>query len=396
MTKKKPDFLRDLDTAIMDELTGGGIKGNAAGLVGTLTQIKEIKQLCGLPFCGYMAKLETVRPSGVPDEVTVVFAEDVPYRACSGIEFDVMQEFVEGSRLLLTGKAQTLKDFQSGRLLVYILADFVAVSEKAVEQDEAAVRGVIANKPTYRETPRGKRITDITVKVRNELTGGGIKGNAAGLVGTLTQIKEIKQLCGLPFCGYMAKLETVRPSGVPDEVTVVFAEDVPYRACSGIEFDVMQEFVEGSRLLLTGKAQTLKDFQSGRLLVYILADFVAVSEKAVEQDEAAVRGVIANKPTYRETPRGKRITDITVKVRNELTGGSCFLPCICWQEQADEAAQWQQGDTVELLGRYQSRQYEKVLDATTGEREQRTAYEVSVRLIRRKEEARNESKSRNE
>lgn len=99
MTKKKPDFLRDLDTAIMDELTGGGIKGNAAGLVGTLTQIKEIKQLCGLPFCGYMAKLETVRPSGVPDEVTVVFAEDVPYRACNGIEFDVMQEFVEGSRL---------------------------------------------------------------------------------------------------------------------------------------------------------------------------------------------------------------------------------------------------------------------------------------------------------
>ena len=114
---------------------------------------------------------------------------------------------------------------------------------------------------------------------------------------------------------------------------------------------------------------------------------MAVSEKAVEQDEAAVRGVIANKPTYRETPRGKRITDITVKVRNELTGGSCFLPCICWQEQADEAAQWQQGDTVELLGRYQSRQYEKVLDAATGEREQRTAYEVSVRLIRRKEEA---------
>ena len=78
------------------------------------------------------------------------------------------------------------------------------------------------------------------------------------------------------------------------------------------------------------------------------------------------------------------------KVKNEITGGSCYLPCICWQGQADEAAQWQQGDTVELLGRYQSRQYEKVLDATTGEREQRTAYEVSVRLIRRKEEAENE------
>ena len=233
-------------------------------------------------------------------------------------------------------------------------------------------------------------LRDLDTAIMDELTGGGIKENAAGLVGTLTQIEKIKQLCGLPFCGYVAKLETVRPSGVPDEVTVVFAEDVPYKACNGIEFDVMQEFVEGSRLLLTGKAQTLKDFQSGRLLVYILADFVTVSEKAVEQDEVAIRGVIANKPTHRETPRGKRITDITVKVRNELTGGSCYLPCICWQEQADEAAQWQQGDTVELLGRYQSRQYEKVLDAATGEREQRTAYEVSVRLIRRKEEAENE------
>lgn len=83
MTKKKPDFLRDLDTAIMDELTGGGIKGNAAGLVGTLTQIKEIKQLCGLPFCGYMAKLETVRPSGVPDEVTVVFDVAVFVTICT-------------------------------------------------------------------------------------------------------------------------------------------------------------------------------------------------------------------------------------------------------------------------------------------------------------------------
>lgn len=74
MTKKKPDFLRDLDTAIMDELTGGGIKENAAGLVGTLTQIEKIKQLCGLPFCGYVAKLETVRPSGVPDEVTTTLS----------------------------------------------------------------------------------------------------------------------------------------------------------------------------------------------------------------------------------------------------------------------------------------------------------------------------------
>lgn len=236
-------------------------------------------------------------------------------------------------------------------------------------------------------------IRDLDTAIMDELTGGGIKGNAAGLVGTLTQIEKIKRLCGLPFCGYMAKLETIRPSGVPDEVTIVFTEDAPRRACEGIELDVMQEFVEGSRLLLTGKAQTLKDFRSGKVLVYVLADFVAVSEKAIEQNEVAIKGIIANVPERRETPRGKRITDITVKVRNELTGRNCYLPCICWQEQADEAAQWQQGDIVELLGRYQSRQYEKVLDTDTGEREQLIAYEISVRTIRRKEQADSENKN---
>lgn len=233
-------------------------------------------------------------------------------------------------------------------------------------------------------------LRDLDTAIMDELTSGNIKENAAGIVGTLTRIKKIKQLCGLPLCGYMAKLETVRPSGVPDEVTVVFTEDVPHKACHGIEFDIKQEFTAGSRLLLTGKVQTLKDFQSGRVLVFILADFATVSEKAIEQDEVAIRGVIASIPVYRVTPRGKRITDITVKVRNELTGGSSFLPCICWQGQADEVAQWQQGDTVELLGRYQSRRYEKALNADTGEREQRTAYEISVRLIRRKAGAENE------
>lgn len=134
MTKKKPDFLRDLDTAIMDELTGGGIKGNAAGLVGTLTQIKEIKQLCGLPFCGYMAKLETVRPSGVPDEVTVVFAEDVPYRACNGIE-QAMKGNGRNTKQGLIDAAELGKHFDTAiDAMTMLLAGFKEESEAQNEE----------------------------------------------------------------------------------------------------------------------------------------------------------------------------------------------------------------------------------------------------------------------
>lgn len=38
---------------------------------------------------------------------------------------------------------------------------------------------------------------------------------------------------------------------------------------------------------------------------------------------------------------------------------------------------------MELLGRYQSREYTKVTDTDSGASEKRTAYEVSVRHIRK-------------
>lgn len=156
------------------------------------------------------------------------------------------------------------------------------------------------------------------------------------------------------------------------------------------------EYPAGSRLLLYGKMQTLKDFSTGRQLVFALADFVALSPKAEQQNDIVLVGEIVYKPTYRETPRGKRISDIFVKVKNQLTKCSSLIPCICWNETADEVANWLPGDTVKLIGRLQSREYEKLIeelyaDGVVAERvtETRTAYEVSVHTIK-KEEVKNE------
>lgn len=237
------------------------------------------------------------------------------------------------------------------------------------------------NKPDF--------IRDLDAAIMDELTAGDLKGNAAGLAGELTELEKVDELNGLPFCGYVAKIETPRPSGTLDEVVVVFSAPVAYAA--------MQEFTVGSRIMVQGKVQTLKDFKSGKVLVFILAEYVAIAPKAMLQDDVAICGVIANKPAVRTTPRGKRITDIFVKIKSELKDGNCFVPCICWQEQADEVAGWHKGDTVELLGRYQSRNYEKTIEVMYADNqpvekktETRTAYEVSVRQIRRKEEVRNE------
>lgn len=223
----------------------------------------------------------------------------------------------------------------------------------------------------------------------SELTYDRKLENVVGLAGELTELAEVNNICGLPFTGYLGKIETPRLSGITDEVVVAFEDSVIMRQ-DDAENGVLWEFKTGSRLLISGKMQTLKDFESGRVLVFILADYVALSPKAMLQNDIALMGELAYAPVHRVTPRGKRITDIFVKVQNKLTAGTCYIPCICWQEQADEVAGWQRGDTVELLGRYQSRQYEKVIDTDSGSRERRTAYEVSVRQIIRRGQATNE------
>ncbi len=213
--------------------------------------------------------------------------------------------------------------------------------------------------------------------------------NAVALSGKLKDVAEVVELCGSRFDGYQARVETQRTSGMTDEVLVVFTDaDIPKEeGMAGVEIP------PGSPVLVSGKIQTLKDFRSGKVKVFVLADFLAMAKNPMEQNDVMLRGVIANKPIYRETPRGKRITDIMVRVKGEIMRkpSFCFVPCVCWQEQADEVAGWHEGDEVGLAGRYQSRQYEKVVDVESGKRETRTAYEVSVRRIGRKDEARNES-----
>lgn len=227
-------------------------------------------------------------------------------------------------------------------------------------------------------------LKDLNAGILDELTKSGKVKNAVGLAGELTELEEVSNICGLPFTGYLGKIETPRPSGIIDEVVIAIEKNVAVMQ-GGIAFEAAAQ--PGSRLLLSGKMQTLKDFESGRVLVFVLADYVAVSPKAMLQNDIALMGELAYTPRHRETPRGKRITDIFVKVQNVLTTGTCFIPCICWQETADEVANWQQGDKVILLGRYQSRKYEKVIDTDSGSREQRTAYEVSVQLIKREGQA---------
>jgi hypothetical protein len=250
-----------------------------------------------------------------------------------------------------------------------------------------------------RQVKKPEFLKDLNTGILDELTRGGRVKNIVGLAGELTELDEVSNICGLPFEGYLGKIKTPRPSKAVDEVVIAIEKENILHGTAAGDVPISEHTITdsiGSRLLISGKMQTLKNFKSGRVLVFVLADFVAVSPIAMLQNDIALVGELAYTPRYRETPKGKHIADIMVKVQNVLTAGVCFVPCVCWQAKADEAAGWQQGDKVKLLGRCQSREYQKEISAIFAdgkkagrETETRTAYEVSIQEIERRGEAEN-------
>ena len=226
---------------------------------------------------------------------------------------------------------------------------------------------------------------DLNGWILDDLTEGGRVSNVAGLVGALTELKEVRDICGFKFDGYLAKIEAERPSGILDEVVVAFKETAVDRGQNGDGIRIEDHLELGSRVLVSGEQQAMKDFKSGKVLVFILAEYIGSSPKAMPQNDVALVGELVYEPKYRETPRGKRISDIFVKAGNVLTGTSCYIPCICWQQNADEVASWRPGDMVKLLGRCQSRRYHKHTDYSGPEADKgtRTVHEVSVSFIKR-------------
>ena len=197
------------------------------------------------------------------------------------------------------------------------------------------------------------------------------KNNAVALQGILKSVRSIDNINSMPYSGHEAIVETLRLSDVPDEA-VVIAPDYMHVDNIGVNKPVK----------IVGVMQTFKNFITGKVLVYVLATEIREIEVGhwEYENEVFIRGKLGKGSTYRETPSGKRITDIFVNVDNVVKEGSCHIPCICWQRTADMVKNWEEGQKVVFKGRLQSRQYIKRLDETE---EERIAYEVSINVIER-------------
>lgn len=199
------------------------------------------------------------------------------------------------------------------------------------------------------------------------------KSNIVGLMGWLKSIEPIEEANGMSFKGYRAVVTTERQSKAKDDAIVLVPEALH-----------KTDLAEGMPVMAAGAIQTHKNFTTGKVMVYILATIFEQikGEHWESENEVTLTGTIGRGTVYRETPNGRRITNIFARIPCELNQEvNCYVPCICWGNTAAEVADWEEGTPIKATGRLQSREYEKALE--DGATEVRTCYEVSIRDIER-------------
>lgn len=205
-----------------------------------------------------------------------------------------------------------------------------------------------------------------------------LENNYITLVGKVTGEKKLShEIYGERF--YIFNLEIPRLSGNSDIIPVTISERI-------ITDETLQE---GKKILVKGQFRSYNSYQNekNKLILTVFAkDVMEVEEnqeneenemvkKDIVTNEVVLIGYICKKPIYRQTPFGREIADILLAV-NRAYNKSDYIPCIAWGRNARFCQNIEVGTQVKVVGRVQSRTYEKKFEDGTAET--RVAYEVSI------------------
>ena len=203
-----------------------------------------------------------------------------------------------------------------------------------------------------------------------------LESNYLTLVGKVTGEKKFShEIYGERF--YVFNLEIERLSGNADIIPITVSERL-------ITDEMLQE---GKKLLVKGQFRSYNSYENERnklILTVFAKDVVEVEEneednEIVKKDsisnEVVLIGFICKKPIYRQTPFGREIADILLAV-NRAYNKSDYIPCIAWGRNARFSQNLEVGTKVKVVGRVQSREYEKKHE--DGTVETKIAYEVSI------------------
>ena len=217
-----------------------------------------------------------------------------------------------------------------------------------------------------------------------------LENNYLTLVGKVTGEKKFShEIYGERF--FTFNLSIPRLSGNADIIPVTTSERL-------INDEML---TEGNKLLIKGQFRSYNSYENekNKLVLTVFAKDVQeveedetyeeseIVKKEMTTNEVVLIGYVCKKPIYRQTPFGREIADLLLAV-NRAYNKSDYIPTIAWGRNARFCQNLEVGTQVKIVGRVQSRMYEKKYE--DGTVEQKVAYEVSICSLELIEQAGNE------
>lgn len=142
----------------------------------------------------------------------------------------------------------------------------------------------------------------------------------------------------------------------------------------------LKDFALGQEVALKGQFRSFNKLmgEKSKLVLNVFAREIIERNSSMNPNIIEITGYLCKPPIFRTTPFNREICDILVAV-NRAYNKSDYLPCIAWGRNARYIKDAPVGKKLEIVGRIQSREYQKKLDS--GEIVTKTAYEISVGRI---------------
>ena len=168
---------------------------------------------------------------------------------------------------------------------------------------------------------------------------------------------------------YEVMLAVKRLSGMDDVLPVSVSEHL-----------LGNGFRDGCEVTVKGQFRSYNKIvgERSKLMLTVFVRDVEPFDPTVNPNTMQLSGFICKPPVCRTTPFNREICDLLVAV-NRQYNKSDYIPCIVWGRNARFAEKLAVGQHIDIVGRVQSRNYQKRLDDDTVVT--RTAYEVSVGKI---------------
>lgn len=141
------------------------------------------------------------------------------------------------------------------------------------------------------------------------------------------------------------------------------------------------KFEVGNTVAIRGQFRSynkLVDNKSKLLLTVFVREIIELDD-SMNPNIIELNGFICKEPIYRTTPFKREICDVLLAV-NRAYNKSDYLPCIAWGRNARYVKNIKVGQKVCIIGRIQSREYQKRVNEN--ESLVKTAYEISISKIR--------------